>query len=520
MLVLRLRFPARRVHATPWGRQVNEAAVAWPPDLWRFCRALIATGHRKLGVKGRNGDVLVRLLAALAAAPCSYRLPPAVHAHTRHYMPARSGSSEKPVLVFDAFARVDPDDPLVIVWPALELDAESAALLDALLDATGYLGRAESWLDAERSDSWDGELNCVPTNEATTTGEGRETVDLLLPRTPEDYRAFRSHFLEGLSARGPKIDRRLAATLPESWIEALSVETSDLQAAGWSQPPAARQVRYLRPAGCLKPAVLPRPRRRRRAEPVTTARFALYRQAASGPSGAGGRAPLPRVEDSVRVGEWFRRAVMGRAKRIFGEHAIPEVFSGHTGLTGHRHAFYLPEDHTDDHAGDGRIDHLVVHVPAGMSGEELRALEQLRHLRNPEGQMWHLILEAVGTAQEFGAASTLLGESLTWESRTPYLHPWHVKRGFSIEDQLRRECRERDLPELAHLERIAAIKVAGRERKPVHYHRFRSKRGLTQPDTHGSFWRLTFRERVRGPLALGFGCHFGLGLFAPAAEPR
>lgn len=45
--------------------------------------------------------------------------------------------------------------------------------------------------------------------------------------------------------------------------------------------------------------------------------------------------------------------------------------------------------------------------------------------------------------------------------------------------------------------------------------RFRSRRGLIQPNRLGSFWRLTFSEPVQGPLALGFGCHFGLGLFAP-----
>ena len=55
----------------------------------------------------------------------------------------------------------------------------------------------------------------------------------------------------------------------------------------------------------------------------------------------------------------------------------------------------------------------------------------------------------------------------------------------------------------------------GNNREPIHFHRFRSKRGLTQPDTHGSFWRLIFDKPVPGPLALGFGCHYGLGIFKP-----
>jgi len=30
-----------------------------------------------------------------------------------------------------------------------------------------------------------------------------------------------------------------------------------------------------------------------------------------------------------------------------------------------------------------------------------------------------------------------------------------------------------------------------------------------------SFWRLEFPVPIAGPLALGFACHYGLGLFRP-----
>lgn len=53
----------------------------------------------------------------------------------------------------------------------------------------------------------------------------------------------------------------------------------------------------------------------------------------------------------------------------------------------------------------------------------------------------------------------------------------------------------------------------GRGRRSAHFHRFRSKRSLTQPDAHGKFWRLTFFESLDGPRALGFRCQFGRGLF-------
>jgi len=42
-----------------------------------------------------------------------------------------------------------------------------------------------------------------------------------------------------------------------------------------------------------------------------------------------------------------------------------------------------------------------------------------------------------------------------------------------------------------------------------------SKRGLMQPDTHGNFWKLIFAKPITSPLALGFVCHYGLGMFKP-----
>ena len=66
MLAISFTFPAGRYHATPWGRHVNEADVAWPPDLWRIARALIAVWHRKLDPTRYPREQLHALLARLA----------------------------------------------------------------------------------------------------------------------------------------------------------------------------------------------------------------------------------------------------------------------------------------------------------------------------------------------------------------------------------------------------------------------------------------------------------------------
>lgn len=85
-------------------------------------------------------------------------------------------------------------------------------------------------------------------------------------------------------------------------------------------------------------------------------------------------------------------------------------------------------------------------------------------------------------------------------------------------EQVRRECAQRGLPAALDIRVLPSIPIRGRQRRPVHFHRFRSRRGLRQPDSRGSFIELTFPDAIGGPLAVGFGCHYGLGMFAPAAK--
>ena len=141
MLTLQLRFPAGRYHATPWGRHVNEGEVAWPPDPWRILRALIATWHHKVKpLKRADSATLVKLIESLASESPQYRVPPANHSHTRHYLPQwKHGATS---LVFDAFAVVDRDAPMHVVWPGVVLSQDKRGLLNESLSHPGYLGRA------------------------------------------------------------------------------------------------------------------------------------------------------------------------------------------------------------------------------------------------------------------------------------------------------------------------------------------------------------------------------------------
>ena len=106
MFALSFRFPAGRYHATPWGQNVNEADVAWPPEPWRLLRALVAAYWRKSDRDRWSEGHLRRLTDTLAETLPVYRLPKdAVHTHTRHYMPIGmvEKGREKTSLIFDSF---------------------------------------------------------------------------------------------------------------------------------------------------------------------------------------------------------------------------------------------------------------------------------------------------------------------------------------------------------------------------------------------------------------------------------
>lgn len=491
MLTIAIHFPARRYHATPWGKHVNEADVEWPPSPWRLVRSLIAVWYRKGDREQFSQAMLHQLIDALASELPGYSLPPARQSHSRHYMPTAGG---KKTLVFDGFAIIPGDTPLIIHWANLKLDPDATRLLDHLLENLGYLGRAESWVIARRLPDWQGQLDTLPAEPPADKEQARESIQLLAPLPADHWQSVRQALLtnEQIAAARGKQGQRLRATLPEQLTDALCVDTGQLQKEGWSTPPASRQITYYRPWQALNHRRIVHS-----GNPLTPVRQVRLQ--------LNGK-PLPRVEDSLRIAEAFRASLIHALDKRMGL-SVPDLISGHNlpADNRHDHAFYL----TEDADGDGHIDHLLLHVPAGIDQDVQRALGQMNRLWLGKHGEWQLVFENSGDQ-----VSPLSGSAQTWQSLTPYLHPWHAKKGFDSGQQLLRECRLRGLPE-PELEWVETLPTGRTSRRPIHFQRFRKRRGLTQPDRQGSFWRLHFSEPISGPLALGFGCHFGMGLFGP-----
>jgi CRISPR-associated protein Csb2 len=536
MFAFVFRFPAGRYHATPWGRHVNEGDVAWPPEPYRILRTLIATWHRKADQATYDRTSIARLVDALAQTDPIFSLPDAVHSHTRHYMPQGrvAGGREHTKLIFDAFFRVGRGAELIVAWPELQLDPHLLALARHLAERIGYLGRAESLVVARALiEELSIQYNGIPAPEAEIQ-PGWTIVDVLAPLSAVAYARSRPALL---ALNGDRIGsaRRSAfeATLPASLLDALAVETAQIQAVGWSRPPAGRTTSYLRPEVGPQPSSRARrPSVERDGDRPTVARLVLA-----------GR-PRPRIEEALKIGEIFRWALMARIGA-----SVPAVITGRDEHgkplrdPAHRHAFFLPED--DD--GDGSIDHLILFAQDGLELSVRHAIEDLRRLwiadpqarrsgdGNPDDEdkekgrrEWRLALEGFGFPSSF-PDSDLLRCSKSWVSVTPYLRPWFAKLSppeSETSKMAEEECRRRGLPIIkAEFDPDPdgsgfgrSVAVSGGRRNVLHFHRFRSRRDLVQPDRSGAALRLTFAKPIDGPQAFGFGCHYGLGLFR--AEER
>ena len=122
-----------------------------------------------------------------------------------------------------------------------------------------------------------------------------------------------------------------------------------------------------------------------------------------------------------------------------------------------------------------------------------------------------------------GDAIPELGWGATWVSRTPFIPPRFLKsRGKdSLEGQVRAELQRRGLPDCAVSPAVATpTEESDAGRRAQWFRRFaRSRQGKGEAPPSGMFHvTLALDRSVDGPICLGWGSHFGFGLFEPA-EP-
>lgn len=227
---------------------------------------------------------------------------------------------------------------------------------------------------------------------------------------------------------------------------------------------------------------------------------------------------LPLVQDALPFAEQVRRALIrSRVDTSHSEAIVGKTVDG-VPLAGHLHAHYL----VTDEDGDGRLDHVTLYAPRGFDRHDQAAIGALRTIfRRGNLPDVRLVLTGLGEAKSVGD-TPIFAQSRRWRSVTPFSLPRFANRGGGKpprprdlpEAQLVRELKVRGLPEPVSIKRTEGYEVSGRPL--VRWLEFRARRFNGTEGFGLAGFELEFAEPVNGPLALGFGCHFGLGLFLPA----
>lgn len=467
-VAIALHFLRGRYHATPWGHHVNEGAVEWPPSPWRFLRSLVAAWF----ASGASDESrFLALLEALRPPPLA-QVPQATVAHTRHFMPwAKKGPLDR-TLIFDTFLVLNPDDPVFLIWPDARLTEGERRLLTDLVVRLSYLGRSESWCEATREEQLLSTPNCRPLRLEERPADHEEAVSLLAadPMAPLDQ-----------------------------LFDSLCTGTAKLRQQKLLQPPASTWVQYARPREVILLDPLPkrpvRPEKR-----ATVVRYALSGKV------------LPLVYDAIAVGGGARRGAMAIYGRLYGGAHSPLLSGRGTDgrpLQGHEHTHYLPTDED----GDGRLDHLTIWCPALLKDRELQALGRLSTLRLP-GHPYDLTLFLVGEGTRDRFPVPLFATAQRWRSATPFILVRYPKRrAGQVEDtpvdQVKLELVRRGYPSPIMVEPIRPARGSWLE-----FQRWR-RGGGTAAGAWAFGFRIEFADPVPGPITLGYGAHYGLGLFLP-----
>lgn len=533
MPTLRLRFPGGRYHATPWGHHVNEGQIEWPPCPWRMLRALVACGFTTQ-LWREIPPAAERLIEKLAGTLPSYRLPAACAAHSRHFMPIGTleKGRERTTLVFDTWADVS-DEALEIHWNC-DLTADESQELRHLAECLGYLGRSESWVQAELIA--DDELpsngfDAFPHREGTHPGQEWEQVSLMAAVPPTEYANWHRSATQTALAAFPlpegrkkpsakllKDRAKAIAPYPPRLLDCLTKDTAWWKEHRWSQPPGSQRVLYWRRSDSLQVGVPPQTKSRT-TPPVVAMLLSLT-------SPSGNRSALPQCSRALPQAELFHRAIVGRVGH--GRQTdCPELTGrdaeGRPLKHCHRHAHVLPVDLDDD----GHLDHVIVYAPMGLREPAQRAIRTLRRTWT-KGGVGELQVAVAGRGDLDALRSlpdplrrrmeALLGAregSHIWVSATPFVPPRFIKpRGSNtLAGQINAELASRGLPPLADFD-VLPTTLAMR-----HFVRRRQRGGDPPPVDVGFALRLRFSEPIRGPLSLGYASHFGLGLFHAQVTP-
>ncbi len=234
----------------------------------------------------------------------------------------------------------------------------------------------------------------------------------------------------------------------------------------------------------------------------------------------------PSIKRIVPLADVLHRSAVYGSTQILGHGNTPEITgkeSDGNPIRDHRHVHYLGLSLF----GHDRIDHVLAWCPAGMPQDAVDAIATIRRAYSKDVSQLHVNVAGVGSVGEMvrqlSRAAKVRPRSLDpmrqgmcFESDTPivfakYLHRRGKKRP---EAQIREELIGRGYDEPEAIELHDAQETFRRRLKGFV---IRRSEGKPQPPMANS-WSATLRfaKPQQGPICLGYGSHFGLGVFRVA----
>ena len=247
----------------------------------------------------------------------------------------------------------------------------------------------------------------------------------------------------------------------------------------------------------------------------------------------------PRLTETISLAEKVHAALVSRSN---GSPVFTGCDESGKPLKGHSHAYIFCESNVGLGRGDrGEITHITVYASAGFGQKEKQAIEGLTRVWGHGLDDLQLVLLGIGQSEDFGGSNTTKGDcslfamSKSWVSRTPFVptrHPKATRAGVpkldasglqigSPEHDLRRLLVLDGFPAPISVEPISGT-ILGEQEVPWHGFLRRRETGEGKPAANGAGYgfRIEFPEPVSGPVAVGYGAHFGMGGFEGDDETR
>jgi CRISPR-associated protein Csb2 len=222
----------------------------------------------------------------------------------------------------------------------------------------------------------------------------------------------------------------------------------------------------------------------------------------------------PPIESTLTLSKALRAALMSKAEE---HNSMTGLISGHER---NPHCAYVPLPLTGSAHADGQIMGIAVVLPKDSSPEERRkvlvACEALKEINLKEvlGH-WTVELAAPDLDSSTLRTSTWTRAATRWATATPILLDRFPKpKGPTVKDLIATSCERIGLPAPETIEHGPYPFLKGSQPVPA----FRLHRKSGERARWGVHAVLTFPEKVRGPVLLGAGRYFGLGLLRPFPE--